>query len=444
MTKTTIAGVSAVALAVILAIILGYRTLQHSFERSAATPDGTTTAVTAAHPSFIHGRITTVSGAIYEGRLRWGIDQEAFWSDHFNGVRTDNRWVDHVPPEQLPTEPRRIEIFGVSVGRQQRPLDLGRPFMVRFGDIARIETLGVNEVRVSLKNGTVVDLNRLDASDFDDSMRVWDATRGVMDVDRRLLRTIELFPPPVTGTPPDRLHGTVRTRDGDFTGFVQWHREMSLGTDELEGRADDGTHSIPFGTIRSIAKNSPDSSLVTLADGSEVVLSGTREAGRGNGGIYVDDSRYGRVLVSWDAFERIDFSAPEAAGSGPAYDDFPPGAPITGGVTTRDGRRLEGRLVFDLDETETIETLDAPRHGVDYTIPFGLIASIAPLGPEEGARVTFHSGEELVLEHEGDLGSQNAGLLIFAEGVERGEYLRWADVARIDLDRPGAMYPPIE
>ena len=71
-----------------------------------------------------------------------------------------------------------------------------------------------------------------------------------------------------------------------------------------------------------------------LVDGREIVLSGTREAGHGNLGIYVDDRRYGRVLISWDAFERLDFSP---SGSGPAYGDFPPGHPLTGSVTTRAG-----------------------------------------------------------------------------------------------------------
>ena len=97
----------------------------------------------------------------------------------------------------------------------------------------------------------------------------------------------------------------------------------------------------------------------------------------------MDDRRYGRVLVSWDAFERVDFSP---GGSGPAYDDFPPGRPLTGGVTTRAGRRLAGRLVYDLDESETTETLDAPSQGVDYTIPFGLIASIVLPGPRRARR----------------------------------------------------------
>ena len=151
--------------------------------------------------------------------------------------------------------------------------------------------------------------------------------------------------------------------------------------------------------------------------------------------MYVDDPRYGRVLISWDAFERIDFSP---GGTGPAYDDFRPGHPLMGTVVTRSGRRLTGRLVYDLDESETTETLDAPSEGVDYTIPFGLIASIQPLGEAgaESARVTLHSGEALQLERAGDLAEGNAGMLIFSDGRGSPEYVPWTDVAQVDLDRP--------
>ncbi len=236
----------------------------------------------------------------------------------------------------------------------------------------------------------------------------------------------------------------MRTRQGDFTGFVQWDRQECVGSDELDGHTADGELSLRFDTIRSIARRSRDSSLVTLLDGREIVLSGTREVGHGNRGIYVDDPRYGRVLISWDAFERVDFSP---GGSGPAYGDFPPGRPLTGSVTTRDGRRLAGRLVYDLDESETTETLDAPSQGVDYTIPFGLIASIVLPGREERgterARVTLQSGEELQLERTGDLGEGNAGMLIFVDGRQRPEYVPWTDVEQVDFDRPPAMYPPL-
>jgi hypothetical protein len=456
MTRATIAGGAFAALVVLLAVAAGYRALNQDVHPAAATSPAITPSTTPAagethpaaetHPGFLYARITTNGGATYEGRLRWGGDQEAFWGDYFNGAKDENPWVAYVPLERLPKERSPIEIFGVEIAHRERQIDLGRLFMARFGDIARIEARG-RDVRVTLKSGTVFDLDRLEASDFDDGVRVWDGRRGVVDLDSLRIRTIELLPAARPGAAPYRLHGTVRTRQGDFTGFVQWDREECVGSDELDGQTDDGELSLRFDTIRSIARRSRDSSLVTLLDGREIVLSDTPEVGHGNRGIYVDDRRYGRVLISWDAFERVDFSPGVPGDSGPAYGDFPPGRPLTGSVTTRAGRRLAGRLVYDLDESETTETLDAPSEGVDYTIPFSLIASIVPPGREERgaqhARVTLHNGEELQLERTGDLGEGNAGMLIFVDGRQRPEYVPWTDVGQVDFDRPPAMYPPL-
>ena len=423
MMRVTIAGGAFATVLVLLVLAAGLREPEQDVDpvtaTSTAMPPSPSEAA-EANEGFLYGRITTDDGATYEGRLRWGGDEEAFWGDYFNGFKDENPWGVHVPPEQL-KERRPIEIFGVKVAQWDRQIDLGRPFMGRFGDIARIEALG-RDIRVTLKSGTVFDLDRFSSDDLADGVRVWDSRRGVVDFDEGRIRIVELFPTARLGGVPDRLHGTVRTRRGDFTGFVQWDREDCVGTDELDGHNADGELSVRFDTIRSIERNSPDSSLVTLLDGREIVLSGTRAVGRGNRGMYVDDRRYGRVLISWDAFERVDFSP---GGSGPAFGDFPPGRPLMGSVTTRDGRRLAGRLVYDLDESETTETFDAPSEGVDYTIPFGLIASIMPAGGEERgvqrARVTLQTDEELQLERTGDLREGNAGMLIFVDGRERPE-----------------------
>ncbi|HKI02253.1 MAG TPA: hypothetical protein VKK31_09745 [Thermoanaerobaculia bacterium] len=452
MTRAKIAGGAVATVLILLALAAGYRALDQDVRPAVAASPAirpSTAPAAAAHPAaathqgFLYGRVTTVDGATYEGRLRWGGGQEAFWGDYFNGTKHENPWLAHVPPERLPRESHPIEILGIKIAKRESQSKVSRQLLTRFGEIARIETRG-REVRVTLKSGTIVDLDRFATSDFDDGVRVWDGKRGVVNLDSLRIRTIELLPTPPLGAAPYRLHGTVHTRQGDFTGFVQWDREECVGTDELDGRTADGELGLRFDTIRSIARASRDSSLVTLLDGREIVLSDTSEVGDGNRGTYVDDRRYGRVLISWDAFERVDFSP---GGSSPAYGDFPPGRPLTGSVTTRAGRRLAGRLVYDLDESETTETLDAPSHGVDYTLPFGLIASIVPPGREQRgaqrARVTLHSGEELRLEGTGDLGKGNAGMLIFVDARQRPEYVPWTDVEQVDLDRPPAMYPPL-
>ncbi len=148
---------------------------------------------------------------------------------------------------------------------------------------------------MTLKSGTVFPLGRFAADDVAEGVRVWDGTSGVVDLHERRIRTIELLPTPRLGAAPARLHGTVRTRQGDFTGFIQWDREGHVGTDELEGRTADGDLGLRFDTIRSIARESRDSARVSLLDGGEVVLSGTREVGQEIHGIHVEDRRYGRV-----------------------------------------------------------------------------------------------------------------------------------------------------
>jgi hypothetical protein len=456
MKRTSVWGVAVVSMLVLLVLAQTHRALEQNVNAwTAASPAlaPSTPSTQEVDQGFLYGRVTTADGAAYLGRLRFGRNQEAFWGDYFNGSKDGNPWATHAPAERVTEKRSPISIFGLEIPLGDRQIDLGRPFMARFGDIARIEARGF-KVRVTLRSGTVFDLNRNAANDFDDGVRVWDDSRGVVDLaswagglgppSRVRMHTIELLPTARLGAVPARLHATVRTRQGRFSGFVQWDRQDCVGLDELDGRTADGAVNVRFDTIRSIARRSGDSALVTLLDGREIVLAGTREVGSGNRGIYVDDPRYGRVLVSWGAFERIDFTA---GGSGPAYDDFARGGPLTGSVTTRGGRRLTGRLVYDLDESEITETLDAPSQGVDYTIPFGLIASITPVGREERgaprAKVTLHAGQELQLDRAGDLGERNAGMLIFVDGRERAEYVEWTDIGQVDFHRPPAMYPPL-
>jgi hypothetical protein len=270
------------------------------------------------------------------------------------------------------------------------------------------------------------------SNDVDAKVVVWDTSLGQVGVDWRHIRSVELMPTPAAlAVSEPRLYGTVKTRSGDFTGFVQWDQEECLGSDELDGETEDGDMSVRMGNIRSIERRSRSSSTVTLQDGRTVVLSGTNDVDSSNRGIYVEDPRYGRVLINWNAFERVDFVD---GGSGPGYKAFAPGQPLAAIVTIAGGKKLTGRLVYDLDESETTEMLDGERRDVEYSIPFALVQTIVP-GPSS-ARVTLRSGEELFLDDTTDVSQDNAGLLIFELGKERPTYVPWEDVEVIELAAP--------
>jgi hypothetical protein len=388
-------------------------------------------AAAAGSEGFLYGKITTHDGKTYQGRLRWD-DEEAFWGDYFNSSKEENHWVDMAPRHERRERRRTVELFGfelASFGDWDE--HVSRQFVARFGDIAKIEPDHGDDLTVTLKSGTRMELEG-GSNDVDAKVVVWDTSLGQIGVDWRHIRSVELMPTPANlAVSEPRLYGTVKTRSGDFTGFVQWDQEECLGSDELDGETEDGDMSVRMGNIRSIERRSRSSSTVTLQDGRTVVLSGTNDVDSSNRGIYVEDPRYGRVLINWNAFERVDFVD---GGSGPGYKAFAPGQPLAAIVTIAGGKKLTGRLVYDLDESETTEMLDGERRDVEYSIPFALVQTIVP-GPSS-ARVTLRSGEELFLDDTTDVSQDNAGLLIFELGKERPTYVPWEDVEVIELAAP--------
>src|SRR5262245_16140545 len=101
----------------VLAVIVRYPAREPDVEPAAAAAPALTPASPAAEatadvrPGFLYGRITALDGATYEGRLRWGRDQEAFWGDYFNGTKDKNPWAAHAPLAQRPRERSAFEIF---------------------------------------------------------------------------------------------------------------------------------------------------------------------------------------------------------------------------------------------------------------------------------------------------------------------------------------------
>lgn len=398
-----------------------------------------TASATAAPPAgdtrgFLYGRITTRGGSTYEGRLRWNTKEEAFWGDFFNANKAGLPYLKYLPGE-VRRRRQSVEVFGMPTGIHWGSLDnQGRQLFARFGDLRRIAVgKGGEDTVVVLKSGVRYQVSS-GSNDLGSGteIAVWDRQAREVRVRWNEIRAIDFLPVPAgLDVPAFRLRGTVHTESGTFRGYIQWDQDECLSSDELDGRTREGEVSLRMGEIRSIAKQSRTSSQVVLRDGRTLVLSGTNDVDASNRGINVSDSRFGRVLIPWSAFRRLDFDP--AGDSGPAYTDFRSGRPLFGKVTTTQGKTWRGRLVYDADESETMETLDGSRRDIEYNIPFARIAFLLP-EKTNSSRVVLKGGQELRLEGTADVGRDNAGMLVFMRGQKKPRYIPWGEVRRIDFE----------
>ncbi len=381
---------------------------------------------------FIYGEVITESGKEYKGFLRWNTDEEAFWDDLFHSSKEDLPYLDEVDRDDRRSRKGKkvVKIFGIRVNVESD--DWGgsssRIFISRFGDIAEIQVQGSNSARLIMKSGERYEVSGY-ANDVGATIRVSDESLGDIDLRWNRIDSIRFMPAPRKADPgATRLHGKLTTRDGEYEGFIQWDKEECLSSDELDGDTEDGDISIPMGSIASIERRGSRGCEVVLADGRSFRLRGSNDVNSDNRGIMVEDARYGRVVVFWNDFDRLDFT--DSKSSGRAYKDYKSGF-LQGVITDKGGERREGRIVFDLDESESWEILNGNSRDIEYNIPFELVSVIEP-GRHE-SRVVLTGGEELWLEDSQDTTDSNDGLMVFDRGDDDPYYLRWRRIEKIEF-----------
>jgi hypothetical protein len=282
-----------------------------------------------------------------------------------------------------------------------------------------------------MKSGTIL---RLDggSNDIGATIHVQDAEAGGVDIEWKKIERIVFQASPATLRPEvRRLYGKVTTADGVFRGFVQWDSQECLSTDKLDGDSEDGKMSLEMGRIRSIEKKGKNSSTIQMADGRKLDLRGTNDVDSSIRGIFVEDPRYGRVKIPWDEFRSVEFRGGQ--GTGRAYVDYRRGAPLRGAVTDVEGKTWKGRVVFDLDETESWEMLNGNRNGIEYDVPFEMVRSIEPRN-SDSTTVMLRDGNELRLEESQDVTEANSGVLVFPDGGGSERYVPWDQVQRIEIE----------
>jgi len=378
----------------------------------------------ASDVGYIYGRVELQSGESYEGELRWG-DEEAFWDDIFNSDKVENENLAYFDRRQL-ERIRERHWNGWNVLGVFDP-DLTHVLAVRFGDLKRIEVRGGEDLIAEFRNGRQLRLHG-GSNDVGAQITVLDPKQGRREVKWSRIRTIEFkdTPAKLADKLGEPIYGTVKTGPYQFVGRIQWDNDETLTTDELDGETSDGRQSIEFGDIAAIRRYR-SGALVTLKSGSDLYMRGTNDVNGENRGVVVIVDGVGSVKVGWDDFDGVQFrSAPE---SGRAYAEYGKASNLQGTVVARDGARLDGRIVFDLDESWDFELLQGMNHDTEYLIPFRDIARITRQGLRRSV-VELHNGLVIELEGGQDVTRKNEGLLVFA-GDRGPTYFDWRDVTEI-------------
>ncbi len=399
----------------------------------------TASAASAQDDGFIYGKVTTIDGNEYMGALRWG-KEEAYWTDMFNGTKTENNNIDLLSREELAyLEDRERNRYvnrndswiNVRWSEWDYDDDFIHQFVVQFGEIKSIRPRGRDWVDVELQNGDTYEIDGSGTNDVGGKVRVNDNELGMIELNFSRIERIEFMATPRKldekfGEP---LYGTVETDLGRFTGFVQWDHDERVSTDKLDGDTYDGDVSIDFGKIKSIERMGYSRSMIVLNSGRELELRGSNDVNDENRGIIVTVAGMGRVDIPWKDFDKVTFE--EAPNSGPDYDSFKDQKKLKGQVVTTNGDTHSGEVIFDLDESWNYEVIDGKDDDAEFIIPLRNVASISPRN-YAFSYVTLKNGEKLLLGDTHDVSDENNGVLIRAGGDP--VYVPWEKVEEIKLE----------
>ncbi len=383
---------------------------------------------------FIYGKVTTVDGQTYSGQIRWG-KEEAFWFDHFNSSKPTNEYLNYLTEEELDqleenNRPGKGWFSGGNLwGRNNYYSDNTHVFACQFGDIQQIKPLRGDKLRVTTWNGIEWQLDG-GSNDVGSSINIYETEIGKVKVSWEEVELVEFYNESKSkesayGLP---LYGTVETTNGDYTGYLQWDHDERLTEDELDGETNYGDFSIKFGNIETITRRRSGCNVI-LKSGRELYMTGSNDVDDGNRGVIINIPEIGRVDVPWDEFIKMTLTAeaPYTQVSFKANSE-----PIIGSISTEDGQKISGSIVFDLDESAKCEFLNGKSGRIEYFIPFRNVERIEPRN-DNNALVKLRNGEVILLSDKVDVNYKNDGVLVFVES-DSPTYIPWSNISIVTLN----------
>lgn len=107
-----------------------------------------------------------------------------------------------------------------------------------------------------------------------------------------------------------KLSGTVTTVDGKtLTGDIIYDLDEEFTFEMLQGKDDDVEYIIPFESISKIVPRNYDNSAITLKNGTEIMLSESRDVTEDNDGVLVFNNGNGDpTYITWEDIKEITFN----------------------------------------------------------------------------------------------------------------------------------------
>ena len=368
----------------------------------------------------IYGKVTTVTGDIYEGRIIWGSgngEHETIWNHTFDGTYNfydQNR-----------------DAYNRQRDRQRRiRRTLPAEFSVMFGQITLLERSRSGS-NVVLKDGREYEVS---AGDSRESITVLDSELGKVVISRRDYEKVEFMDEPeeYTRNADEKgypIFGTVSTSSGlTFTGFIMWDNDESLSTHILNGEEGRYKREIPFSKIQSIAPLNRRSSEINLWTGRKIVLRGSNDVNSDNKGLFVADKSFGIIEISWRDLEKVEF---ERNVSGMRYSDFKAGIPLFGTLVDENGDEHEGFIRWDDDENFSTDFLNGQYENLSFKLEFSNIREIRRRS-RSSATVVMRNGVELLLRNSNDVNYRNKGILVLERADDAdGKLFEWDEFEKV-------------
>lgn len=388
--------------------------------------------------SFIYGTITTYDDRTYTGQIRWG-EEEAFWTDHFNALKLYNDPINMLSEAEIEKiAEKKVKSWGGDWGDNEKAKESAKrnvsfihELSCQFGEIQSLDIKRVDRVEVTFRDGNRYRVSGEGYNDIGTEVIIHDPEKGEIELDWLEIINIQFIASPANFVSAigDPIHGTVKTNQGEYSGFIQWDKDERLSKDHLDGNDSKGRHKIEFGDIAHISKVQGGSK-VKLIDGTEYTLKGTNDVNSENRGIIISNPNMGRVTIDWDEFEEVRFTQNTPI-KGATFADFKQPKRIEGEVKTKNGKIMTGKIVFDLDEQFDFEILNGDLGEEEFSIPFKNIKKIEPQGKRESL-ITLQSNETLRLTASQDVNAKNDGLLVF-ENEDQPTYIPWEELEYINL-----------